>query len=923
MSRKLLSLLLSVLFITVIITAYFLFYTKKDNKVDIFQAVPVDASLIIETENLKGLISALHEENLIWKEFAEIKRFKQFDNKLVYIDSLDREVKLAANIFRNNKIVISIHMIGRDGIDLLVLFYLPDRVKGKEVTEVISEICPNCTNTVKKYGNTEIHELKPNDFRKGNSTYYAIKNNIFLFSYSDILLERAIRQIDQPESIKQSNGFRIVEKTAGHNVDANLYVQFRTFPRIISQLFGGEYFKKTSQLTYLANWAELDVNIKEEEILLNGFTYSNDSANNWLNIFSGQSAVNFEMDKVLPASTSVFVSYGIDDPDLFRKNYRNWLERKGLITAYQNTLNEIKNKTGYELEEEFFAFLGEEAGIAMTDIKNVDKPENRIVVLKTRSKSQAEKSLEKFISGYCDRTDRLFSDFVSYCRIDAETKIPVYRSPVHFIPEKLFGKIFGGFAFSYFTLVDNYLIFGNSFQSLSEIIHNNILQKTLHSDIHYREFADELSDRYNFYFYINIPRGYSQIADYLAKEIQEGWKRESDNINKLHAFAIQFSETNSMFYNNVFLKYQPVYREEAQTVWQSLLDTSFTFKPQLLENHYTHSKEVFVQDNSNKIYLINSAGRVLWKLALDAKIMGQVYQIDFYKNNKLQILFNTKEKLYLIDRNGNYVERFPVNLRAKATYGMSLFDYENKKDYRIAISGEDKKIYFYNKEGNIVSGWSFGQTETTINSYIHHFRIGGKDYIVAADDNRIYLLDRRGNMRLKMEENIAVSENNDIILDIRSVDAVPRMVTTDKSGTVCFIYFDGRVEKEKIKEFTTEHFFDYMDINGDSFFEYIFIDNKKLEVFNYKKALLFSYSFENNIEYRPVVYTFSSTNKKIGVVSGKANKIYLFNNNGKLYKGFPVSGNTLFSIGRFKRNDRKYNLIVGSEDNFLYNYSVK
>ena len=923
MSRKLLTFLLSVLFITVFITGYFLFYTKKDNKVDIFQAVPVDASLIIETENLEGLISALHEENLIWKEFTEIKKFKQFDNQLVYIDSLDREVKPASNIFRNNKILISVHKIGRDGIDLLVLINLPDRVKGKEVAETISEICPDCTVSVKKYGNTEIHELKPKGFNKSNSIYYAVKNNIFIFSYSDILLESAIRQIDQPESIKQSNGFRIVEKTAGHNVDANLYVQFSTFPRLISQLFGGEYQNIASQLTHLANWAELDININEEKILLNGFTYSNDSANNWLNIFSGQSAVNFEIDKVLPASTSVFIAYGIDDQGLFRQNYRNWLEREGQITAYQNTLNEIENRTGYELEEEFYAFLGEEIGFAMTDIKNVDRLENRIVVFKTRSKSLAEKSLEKFISGYCNRTNQSWSNFVSYCKIDSETKVPVYRSPVHFIPEKLFGKIFGGSAFSYFTLVDNYLVFGNSFQSLSKIIHNNILQKTLHSDLHYREFADELSDRYNFYFYINIPRGHLQIADYLSKGLQEGWKRESKIVNKLHAFAIQFSETNSMLYNNVFLKYQPVYREEAQTVWQSLLDTSFTFKPQLLENHYTHNKEVFVQDFSNKIYLINSAGRVLWKLPLEGKIIGQVYQIDFYKNEKLQILFNTKEKLYLIDRNGNHVERFPVKLRSKATYGLSLFDYEKKRDYRIFIPGEDKKIYVYNKEGKIVSGWSFGHTETTIDSYIHHFRIGNKDYIVVADDNRIYLLDRKGDSQVKMMENIAVSENNDIILDIRSADAAPRIVTTDKSGTVCFVYFDGKIEREKIKDFSPEHFFDYMDINGDGSFEYIYIDNKKLEVYNYRKSLLFSHSFENNIEYRPIVYTFSSTDKKIGVVSEQANKIYLFNNDGKLYKGFPVSGNTLYSIGRFKQNDSKYNLIVGSKDNFLYNYSVK
>ncbi|MCK4700869.1 MAG: hypothetical protein KAT38_11055, partial [Bacteroidales bacterium] len=246
-----------------------------------------------------------------------------------------------------------------------------------------------------------------------------------------------------------------------------------------------------------------------------------------------------------------------------------------------------------------------------------------------------------------------------------------------------------------------------------------------------------------------------------------------------------------------------------------------------------------------------------------------------------------------------------------------------KRDYRIFIPGEDKKIYVYNKEGNIVSGWSFGHTETTIDSYIHHFKIGNKDYIVAADDNRMYILDRKGDMRVKMKENIAVSENNDIILDTRSADADPRMVTTDKSGTVCFIYFNGKIEKEKIKDFSPEHFFNYMDINGDGFFEYIYIDNKKLEVYSYNKSLLFSYSFDDNIDYKPIVYTFSSTNKKIGVVSERTNEIYLFNNDGKLYKGFPVSGNTLYSIGRFKRNDRKYNLIVGSKDNFLYNYSVK
>ena len=69
-----------------------------------------------------------------------------------------------------------------------------------------------------------------------------------------------------------------------------------------------------------------------------------------------------------------------------------------------------------------------------------------------------------------------------------------------------------------------------------------------------------------------------------------------------------------------------------------------------------------------------------------------IYQIDFYKNGKLQLLFNTAAQLHLLDRNGNYVERYPVKLRSPATNGMALFDYEKSRDYRIFLAAEDKGV---------------------------------------------------------------------------------------------------------------------------------------------------------------------------------------------------------------------------------------
>ena len=62
---------------------------------------------------------------------------------------------------------------------------------------------------------------------------------------------------------------------------------------------------------------------------------------------------------------------------------------------------------------------------------------------------------------------------------------------------------------------------------------------------------------------------------------------------------------------------------------------------------------------------------------------------------------------------------------------------------------------------------------------------------------------------------------------------------------------------------------------------------------------------------------------KIGLVSEERHELYLLNNDGSMYSGFPLRGSTPFSIGVFKSSESKFNLVVGNEDNFLYNYSVQ
>jgi len=373
----------------------------------------------------------------------------------------------------------------------------------------------------------------------------------------------------------------------------------------------------------------------------------------------------------------------------------------------------------------------------------------------------------------------------------------------------------------------------------------------------------------------------------------------------------------------VSFTYTSQVRDKALTLWESLIDTAVITKPALVINHNTSGREIFAQDASGKVYLINSRGRILWKQPLEGPIMGTVQQVDFYKNGKLQYLFNTSEKIHLIDRNGNYVERYPIALRSPATSPLALFDYDKNRDYRLFVATQDRSIYVYDISGNLVTGWKFGKTESLVTGEIQHFRVQGMDYIVARDQHRSYFLDRRGRERIRLRQMVELSPQNPIYLDMNIREAKPRWISTDTEGNIVAIYMDGTVSTLRPGSASSGHFFGLEDLDRDGIPEFIMAEDNVLTVTKQDGERIFDYKVRGTISEMPDIYKFSASDVKIGITDRSRNLIYLLNSDGSLYEGFPLEGTTRFSIGYFEGSDSRFNLIVGSENNFLYNYSIQ
>lgn len=899
----------------------YLLLGKNDvgQRVDAAEAVPSSAILFIEHIDYTFFSRELSANNQLWDELRSQQIFVRIDSTADrWADRLSR-MPLVSSRLQEGAMSISLHLQGNSRHAALCLIALGDQLSPQQVDHEITEMAGTGAEiNTRKYEAVELTDVSFGSSRGSDRFSYVITNGLLIAAESSILLEDAIRSLHSGGGIKNQDGFRIVAATAGKFVLGNLYLNYDRLDELFFPLVKSQYQRHLSSLTGLAKWGEFDLDLRGDAVILNGMTHASDSLAGWLNMFRNQAPVRMEATSFVPSNVSEFQAFGISDVNRFIADFKNELQKRDLLRRFQAMDTESKRVLGESVFSELLGLIRDEmAWFAMEDQKNESFHE--VVILEVRSRSEAMARLTTWTSVLAAARGKELSDYTSHFRLDNEVSFDIYSFPeIHYDlpPVRKMLK-------THFAFYDNYIILSDSEQAVSRTIYQNVLHKTLENELYYQHVNNLMSTRANVTCFIRPEYYLHRIGSVLDTKVQGMTDSIRGTLRKIPGIIIQFSSEGGIFHSNISLSYSQQIKEKALTVWESLLDSTIINKPWLVTNHYTSEKEILVQDATNALYLVNSTGRVLWKVPLGGPVLSDVYQVDFYENGKLQYLFNTPLSIHLIDRNGNYVERYPVKLRAGATNGISLFDYDNRREYRIFVAGNDRRVYVYDLEGKTVPGWSFRRAEGIVKQPVQHFRIGEKDYIVFSDGIRAYFLDRRGKERIEMQEPFAVSMNNQFYLDMNITGDSPRFVTTDSSGNVIGIGTNGETGKMLEHAASPGHFFRIKDLDQDGKPEMIFVDGNRLEVKDLSGRKVFSYKTEADIGMVPDIYAFSSTDLKLGLVDKAKNEVYLLNSDGTLYEGFPLEGNTRFSIGYFAGSDSRFNLVVGSLNGFLYNYSIE
>ncbi len=906
-------LIVSIIAVIAVITLSIYFGRTKRNLSPVINAVPNKVALILETDDFSYLINKISKNKDIKSIISELKLAQKFNKNFSFIDSLIRNNKVLKKFINHKTVIVSAHLLGKENMDFLFATSFSERNKIINTFNLeILKIDKNIISEEKTFAGAEIfHKRIPN---KKLDFFYTFYEDFFIMSFSEVLLQKSIKNINSKASLFSDNNFKILYQNTSNKSIASLFINYNNLFSFINSTTTNIFKDKNMLMQKFADWSVFNLNIKRKEINLTGHTILKPEMQ-FLRMFKNSKPERNKVLKILPEKTSMFIALNIGDGSDFKYKYEEYLGMMRNLNNHKIRLAEFYKK--YRITEDknsLYEIIGNEIALGYEDFNKNGKKHNAFVFLKYKDVEKAEMfftSLNKFAGNN--------SEAKKYISNSQEYKI--FKVPEKNLPEMFFGTIFKDVNARYVSFINDFMVFSEKINTLKTLINSYENERTLKRKSQNYSFIKSFSDQSNIFFYTDLFHSKSIVKQILKEEKAKRFEQDANVFEKIQGPAIQFISDTYPIYTSLKFTINSKKQLISETVWEVRLDTVIAGKPFIVLNHNTNEKEIVIQDVANKIYLINKSGKILWTRQLDGKIISEIYQIDFYKNKKLQLFFNTKNKIYCIDRKGNWLENYPVILKSTATNGLSVFDYSGSRDYRIFVATKNKKVYLYGKEGNIIDGWVFNKTKSTVTGKINHFVNKDKDYIVFRDKSNIYILNRRGETRVKPEANIQLSKNSDIFFVDENNNSKAHFSLTNPSGTVYSIFENGKIAKIELKQFTNNHFYKYVDVNGDKIPDYIFTDKNQTEAYNGKdKKRIYSYSYDENLINDLSVYKFSNTDTRLGTSS--KNKIYLINRKGRLCKGFPLTGSGLFSIAVFDESNQ-YSLIVGNKDNYLYKYQIK
>lgn len=874
--------IISLLVIMVIIGfAYFRLVLSSNNIKPVYDAVPESATLIFEFKDFSKTLAKINKA-----DYSKDILQAGFINKIItHLDAIDKHFFI--NNFKPtnaNEIIATLHLTAAQDYNYLYVIQA-EAIDRNEFKAMLLALGEKMKIKERSFKDEKIFDLNNKD---GKPFFSVCKvSSLLIISENASLVEEAIIQLKEKKSLLDNKDFQKVKDLAGGESDALLFINFKKIMALQPLLLKDEKGNILKNIADFSEWMENDIMLEKQAIIINGYTLFTDAKKSWVAQFASKPSNKLTLTEVIPDETALFMLVSNAD----NNQYFNELKNRITTTNNLKYLNYFKD------------FTADEWAFGMTEpLDEIWQNDVYLIVKNTDSLSALNSinSLKKFIEK--DTSNK--------------SPMPSGKLKINNLLNDIYGEYLLPIENPYYKVVGNYTLFANDTNTINKLTNSINNDLTLSKNVDYLNFSKNISTSSNLYLYINS----TKLSELINSSVSNMLLQQKDNkiYERFSPTSIQFNYEENLFFTNAYIQYKGNVETKTNVLWKTALDTTATIPAFFVKNYLDNEKEIIVQDVLNQLYLINKAGKILWKIPLKDKIISSIQQVDFYNNNRLQYIFNTENEIFIIDREGKPVNNYPIALPAKATTGMLLAHYADVNQQRVFVPCENR-IYGYELSGKPLIGWNPKSKTGNVTQPMQHHVYNNKDYLVVInEEGKLCAFDRKGENRIAP---VSFKESLSGVLQSNITSNQFELVVADVKGTIYKVNELGNIKELKFSD--NQNFLDfiYADVNTDGKLDYIFLDSKKLIAYNDSFNIISELNLPITVD-APSISLSRNDYFQNAFLSKANNQAIILQSDGSIFDKFIINSSESFNLGSFNSNLK--NIIVTSDKNgYLIAYKLK
>ncbi len=872
--------------------AYFLTTNFLLNKrLHAADVIPAEAILVFETTDPVNTWNQLVSQPL-WERLRDIPSLQNLESRLLALDSLSgRGGKLGATL-KGTEFAISLHSSSKNEFAFLFSIGFPGKGNEEFIQSLASKIDERDIRS-RNYSGVRVFEYQhPGD---GSALSYALVGNLLLGSYSSFLLEDAIRHSQSRElaGFKASSSALYADQPGSGGL-GTVRLNSVGIAKFIEGISGGNARKELDYFAKNRLAANLELKFADNKAVFEGTSFFADG--NKINIKGNGNNKQDPFSNYVSNRTAVFHRYNVIDP--FQ------------IQALPNLAFEVKNTLkgdmqGFFSEDQFFRRLTGEIGYMVFEESGAAVKE-RVLLMKTSDADKQIDLLKEFNWTLVGKdAEQLEQDVYLGKRIFG---IGTEEFPAH-----VFDGQFTGFPQTYVTAYDNMIVMGNSMKAVRSFLDDMYNDNTWGKSIYHKQFLEYASPESGYDFLINVPRLWTEIINAASPEWEVFFQKYAPQLKSIEWLVLKQKGSDTQIETQYRLDaIKPVTDIVLAENMAVQFDQRLIYGPQTLQNFNDRSKEYLVQDESHQVHLVTDDGDIVFRQSVQGKITGEVFQIDYYKNGKLQLLFATDEAIYGFDRLGALLPGYPIQVPSgERIHYLNLVDYDKDLEYRYFVATEFGSLFLFDKTGEALEGWSPKYTSGALATAPAHYRIPrvGDFMIAVTTSGELYLTNRKGALRsgnpVKLGEDVATGY---AIIGSNQA-AGTQLVTINRAGEVVKVNFNGEVTyRNQLMRPDRDTRFQLVSDQSQDNHLFVLHEYNKISVLDAEEQPLFEKDiFSENIEFQ---YFSFGGDKNIFVVIDKVQEfIYLYNLQGQLLNTRPISGYEKIDIS-YSGSNNEYSILA-------------